>query len=81
MSERINRIPPKTQVKKALRLTVLENRVEVNVELMKLLVARCAGHDLLDRLRREREKKLRDPQDVLIDADRLRRSLKQHRAQ
>jgi hypothetical protein len=33
------------------------------------------------RLRREREKKLRDPQDVLIEADRLRQQLKKRRAQ
>jgi hypothetical protein len=33
------------------------------------------------RLRHEREKKLRDPQDVLIEADRLRQQLKKRRAQ
>jgi hypothetical protein len=33
------------------------------------------------RLRHGREKKLRDPQDVLIEADRLRQQLKKHPAQ
>jgi hypothetical protein len=33
------------------------------------------------RLLHEREKKLRDPQDVLIEADRLRKQLKKRRAQ
>jgi hypothetical protein len=33
----------------------------------------------LARLRHEQEKKLRDPQDVLIEADRLRQQLKKRR--
>jgi hypothetical protein len=36
--------------------------------------------DDLRRLRHKREKKLRDPQDVLIEADRLRKQLKKRPA-
>jgi hypothetical protein len=59
-----------------------ENRAGVNFELVERLAEReerdwtCFG-----RLRLEREKKLRDPQDVLIDGDRLRQQLKKRRAQ
>jgi hypothetical protein len=58
---------------KALRVMVEENRTEVNFE----LVERLAEPEERDwtyfgRLRHEREKKLRDPQDVLIEAERLR---------
>ena len=54
---------------------------EINYE----LVARLAEREERDwtyfgRLRHEREKKLRDPQDVLIEADRQRQQLKKRRA-
>ena len=57
-------------------------RAEVNFELVERLAEREERdwtyfgwrHD-------EREQKLRDPQDVLIEADRLRQQLKKHRAQ
>jgi hypothetical protein len=59
-----------------------ENRAEVNFE----LVERLAEREERDwthfgRLHHEREKKLRDPQDVLIEANRLRQHLKKRRAQ
>jgi hypothetical protein len=61
---------------------VKENRAEVNFE----LVERRAERELRDWtdfgwLRHEREKKLRGPQDVLIEADRLRQQLKKRRAE
>jgi hypothetical protein len=67
---------------KALRVIAEENRAEVNFE----LVERLADREERDwthfgRLRHQREKKFRDPQDVLIEADRLRRQPKKRRAQ
>jgi hypothetical protein len=55
---------------KALRVIVEENRAEINFE----LVARLQEREQSDwtyfgRLRQKREKKYRDPQDVLIEAD------------
>jgi hypothetical protein len=61
---------------------VEENRAEVNFELIERLAEREERDwTYFGRLRHEREKKLRDPQDVLIDADRLRQQLKKRRAQ
>ena len=66
----------------ALRVIAEENRAEVNFE----LVERLADREERDwtyfgRLRHDREKKLRDPQDALIEADRLRQHLKKRRPQ
>jgi hypothetical protein len=55
---------------------------EVNFELVERLVEREEKDwTYFGRLRLEREKKIRDPQDTLIDADRLRHQLKKRRAQ
>ena len=55
---------------KSLRVTVGENRAEVNFELVERLAEREERDwTYFGRLRHEREKKLRDPQDVLIEAD------------
>jgi len=63
-------------------LRVEENRAEVNFELVERLAEREERDwTYFGRLRHEREKKLRDPQDVLIDADRLRQRMKKRRAQ
>ena len=62
---------------KALRVMVEENRAEVNYELVERLAEREERDwAYVGRLRHEREKKLRDPQDVLIEADRVRHQLK-----
>jgi hypothetical protein len=67
---------------KALRVIVEENRAEGNFELVERLEEREERDwTYFGRLRLEREKKLRDPQDVLIEADRLRQQLKKRRAQ
>jgi hypothetical protein len=67
---------------KALRVMVEENRAEVNFELVERLAEReQSDWTYFGRLRHEREKKLRDPQDVLIEADGLRQQLKRRRAQ
>jgi hypothetical protein len=61
---------------------VEENRAEVNFELVERLAEReQRDWTYFGRLRHEREKKLRDPQDVLIEADGLRPLLKKRRAQ
>jgi hypothetical protein len=65
------------QLWNALRVIVEENRAEVNFE----LVERLAEREARDWILHELEKKLRDPQDVLIEADRLRQRLKKRRAQ
>jgi hypothetical protein len=58
-------------------LTAEENRAEVNFELVKWLAEReQRDWTYFPRLRHEREKRLRDPQDVLIEAGRLRQQLK-----
>jgi len=44
-------------------------------------VRETKGTGSTGQLRHEREKKLRDPQDVLIEADRLRQQLKKRRAE
>ena len=55
---------------------------EVNFELIDRLPEREERDwAYFGRLRHEREKKLRDPQDALIEADRLRKQLKNQRAQ
>ena len=57
---------------KALRVIAEENRAEVNFELVERLAEREERDwTYFGRLRHEREKKLRDPQDVLIETDRL----------
>ena len=59
-----------------------ENRAEVNFEPVERLAEREERDwTYFGRLRHEREKKLRDSQDVLIEADRLRQQLKKRRAQ
>jgi hypothetical protein len=59
-----------------------ENRAQANFELVERLAEREERDwTYFGRLRLEREKKLRDPQDVLIQADRPRRQLKNRRAQ
>ena len=51
-------------------MTVEENRAEVNFELVERLAElEQRGWTYFGRLHHEREKKLRDPQDVLIEAD------------
>jgi hypothetical protein len=66
---------------KALLVMVEENRAEVNFELVERLAEREERDwTYFGRLRHEREKKLRDPQDVLIEANRLRQQLKKRRA-
>ena len=66
----------------ALRVIAEKNRAEVNFELVERLAEREERDwTYFGPLRYEREKKLRDPQDVLIEADRLRRQLKKRRAQ
>jgi hypothetical protein len=56
---------------------VKANRAEVNFELVERLAEREERDwTYFGRLRHEREKRLRDPQDVLIEADRLRHRLK-----
>jgi hypothetical protein len=65
----------------ALRVIVEENRAEVNFELVERLAEReQRDWTYFGRFRHEREKKLRDPQDVLIEADRLRQRLKKRQA-
>ena len=67
---------------KALRVIAEENRAEVNFELVERLAEREERDwTYFGRLRLELEKKLRDPQDVLIEADRLRQQLKKRRPQ
>src|SRR5260370_20306706 len=67
---------------RALRVIAEENRAEVNFELVERLAEReQRDWTYFGRLRHEREKKLRDPQDVLIETDRLRQQLKKRRAQ
>jgi hypothetical protein len=64
------------------RVIAEENRAEVNFELAERLAEREErdwAH--FGRLRHEQEKKLRDPQDALIEAGRLRQQLKKRRAQ
>ena len=57
---------------KALRAIVEENRAEVNFELVERLQEReQRDWTYFGRLRQQWEKKYRDPQDVLIEADRL----------
>jgi len=66
----------------ALRVIVKENRAEVNFELVEQLTElehRDWRH--FGRLRHQREKKYRNPQDVLLEADHLRQHLKKRRAQ
>src|SRR5260370_28989481 len=66
---------------KALRVTVEENRAEVNFELVERLAEREERDwTYFGRPRHTPEQKLRDPQDVLIEADRLRQQLKKRRA-
>jgi hypothetical protein len=66
---------------KALRVIAEENRAEVNFELIERLAEREERDwTYFGRLRNEREKNLRDPQDVLIEADRLGQRLKKRRA-
>ena len=66
----------------ALRVTMEENRAEVNFELIERLAEREERDwTYFGRLRHEQEKRLRDPQDVVIEADRLRQQLKKRRAQ
>jgi hypothetical protein len=61
----------------ALRVIVEENRAEVNFDLVERLAEReQRDWTYFGRLRHEREKELRDPLDVLIEADRLRQQLK-----
>jgi hypothetical protein len=65
----------------ALRVIAEENRAEVNFELVERLAEREERDwTYFGRLRHEREKKLRDPQDVLIEADRLWQQLKKRQA-
>jgi len=70
---------------KALRTIVEENRAEINFELVERLQEReqtdWAYFGRRRRQRRQREKKLADPQDVLIEADRMRAQQKKRRAQ
>jgi len=68
---------------KALRVIVEDNRAEANFELVEQLAEREEkGLDLtLTGFATKREKKLRYPQDVLIEADRLRQHLNKRRAQ
>ena len=55
---------------KALRVIVEENRAEINFELVARLQEReHSDWTYFGRLRQKREKKYRDPQDVLIEAD------------
>jgi hypothetical protein len=59
---------------------VEENRAEVNFELVERLAEReQRDWTYFGQLRHEREKKLRDPQDVLIKANRVRQQLKRLR--
>jgi hypothetical protein len=61
---------------------VEENRAEVCFQLVERLAEREERDwTYFGRLRRERDKKLRDPQDVLIEADCLRRGMKKRRSQ
>jgi hypothetical protein len=61
---------------------VEENRGDVNFEFVERLVEREErDRTYFGRLRLEREKKRRDPQDVLIEADRMRQRLKKRRTQ
>jgi hypothetical protein len=54
-------------------VAVEENRAEINFVLLERLAEReQRAWTYFGRLRHERGKKLRDPQDVLIEADRLR---------
>jgi len=70
------------QAWKALRVIVEENRAEINFELVERLVEReQSDWTYSGQLRQQREKKYRDPQDVLIEADRLRQSMKQRSTQ
>jgi hypothetical protein len=58
-------------------VAVEENCAEVNFEVIERLAEREERDwTYFGRLRHEREKKLRDPQDVLIEADRLQRMKK-----
>jgi len=65
------------QLLEKLGVMVDENRAEVNFELVERLAEREERDwTYFARLRDEREKRLRDPQDVLIEADGLRQELK-----
>jgi hypothetical protein len=67
---------------KALRVSVEENRAEVNFELVERLAEREERDwTYFGRLSNEREKKLRDPQDARIEADGLRQRQKKRRSQ
>jgi hypothetical protein len=73
----LEKLGPGHQPWNALRVMVEENRAEVNFELVERLAEREERDwTYFGRLRHEREKKLRDPQDVLIEADRLQRMKK-----
>ena len=66
---------------KAFAVMVEETRAEVNFELVERLAEReQSDWTYFGRLRQQREKKYRDPQDVLIEADRLRERPKKRRA-
>jgi hypothetical protein len=72
----------RAQAWKALRVKVEESRADINFELVRRLAEREERDwTYFGRLRQEREKKLRDPQDVLIEADRLRQQMTKRRAQ
>ena len=67
---------------KGLHVVVEENRASVNFELVERLAKREEREwTYFDRLATSGEKKLRDPQDVVIEADHLRMELKKRRAQ
>jgi chromatin segregation and condensation protein Rec8/ScpA/Scc1 (kleisin family) len=64
------------------RRASIGSRAEDNFELVERLAEREErDRTYFGRRRHEREKKLRDPQDVLIEADRLRQPLKKRREQ
>ena len=69
------------QAWKAFAVMVEETRAEINFELIEQLAEReQRDWTYFGRLRQQREKKYRDPQDVLIEADRLRERPKKRRA-
>jgi hypothetical protein len=80
--QQLEKLGVRRQAWRAFQVLVEETRAEINFE----LVERLAEREERDwthfgRLRHQREKKYRDPQDVLIEADRLRQRMKKRPTQ
>ena len=79
--QQLEKLGLRRQAWKAFAVMVEETRAEINFELVERLAEReQSDWTYFGRLRQQREKKYRDPQDVLIEAERLRERLKKRRA-